>query len=130
MAKSVRPKKRLTRSPGARLAAGVIKEGGRLRMPSAMRSKPARRQPDDPVQLKFRLTEGLRKKLEEAAVTNGRSINSEMIDRLERSFEMPSNDLRKVIEDTVAATLRIRGGTVTTRDIGPTGAPVKDNEDK
>jgi predicted HicB family RNase H-like nuclease len=38
------------------------------------------------VQLKLRFNERLRRKLEKAAARNGRSLNSEIIDRLERSL--------------------------------------------
>ena len=39
------------------------------------------------VQLKVRMREPLRAKLESAAAKKGTSINSEVVDRLERSFE-------------------------------------------
>ena len=49
-----------------------------------------------------RLPEGLRQRLENEAARNGRSMNGEIIQRLERSFER--DDHRKLIQDTATAT--------------------------
>jgi hypothetical protein len=44
------------------------------------------RNPTDIVPLQLRLTEALRRKIERAAEKNGRSLNSEMVQRLTQSF--------------------------------------------
>jgi Arc-like DNA binding dprotein len=46
----------------------------------------AARKPDDPVKLILRFTESLRAQLEKAAAANSRSMNSEIIERLEHSL--------------------------------------------
>src|SRR5262249_8651792 len=43
----------------------------------------------DPIKLQLRLTEVLRRHLERAAERNGRSMNAEIISRLEHSFTAP-----------------------------------------
>jgi Arc-like DNA binding domain len=45
------------------------------------------RKPTAEVQLKLRFSESLRRRLEREAARNGRSMNSEIINRLERSFD-------------------------------------------
>jgi hypothetical protein len=45
------------------------------------------RKPTDDVQLKLRFKEALRRQLERAAADNNRSINAEIISRLESTFE-------------------------------------------
>jgi hypothetical protein len=45
------------------------------------------RKPSDRAELRLRFTEGLRRRLERAAKTNLRSMNHEIIVRLERSFQ-------------------------------------------
>jgi hypothetical protein len=45
------------------------------------------RKPAETVQLKLRFSEALRRKLERAAMGSGVSMNAEIIDRLQRSFE-------------------------------------------
>jgi hypothetical protein len=45
-----------------------------------------RRKPTDQVQLKLRFDERLRRKMEDAAARNDRSLNSEIIARLEQSM--------------------------------------------
>lgn len=44
------------------------------------------REPNDTVQLKLRFREELRRRLEDAAAISGQSLNSEIVDRLERSL--------------------------------------------
>jgi len=44
------------------------------------------RKPTDPVQLKLRFQEGLRRRLDREAKRNGRSLNSEIIHRLQRTL--------------------------------------------
>src|SRR4051812_27724643 len=45
------------------------------------------RKPTQPVQLKLRFPEKLRARIEAAALKNGQSMNSEIVQRLEQSFE-------------------------------------------
>ncbi len=44
------------------------------------------RKADDPIALQVRMTEGLRHKLAKAAEENGRSLNAEILWRLEQTF--------------------------------------------
>jgi hypothetical protein len=53
----------------------------------------------DEVQLKLRFSEKLRRRLEGEAKRNKRSMNAEIIDRLEQSFTMP--DLAKATATAV-----------------------------
>jgi hypothetical protein len=53
------------------------------------------RKPTDPVQLKLRFQEGLRRRLDREARRNGRSLNSEIIHRLQRTL---------AIDESTAAT--------------------------
>jgi hypothetical protein len=46
-----------------------------------------RRNPNDPIALQVRMTEGLRRKLATAAEKNGRSLNSEIVWRLGQTFD-------------------------------------------
>lgn len=50
----------------------------------------APRKPTDIVQLKLRLREELRRKLERAATKKEHSLNTEMVERLDRSFDLES----------------------------------------
>lgn len=52
--------------------------------------KPARRKQIDIVQLKLRIREELRRKLEREAAKKGHSLNTEMVERLEASFAVES----------------------------------------
>lgn len=45
------------------------------------------RKPTDTVQLKLRFTEALRRRLERAAKANDQSMNTEIVHRVERSFQ-------------------------------------------
>lgn len=47
----------------------------------------SRRKPTDTAEFKLRVPERLRRRIETAAVKNDRSLNSEMVARLEESFE-------------------------------------------
>jgi hypothetical protein len=51
-----------------------------------------RRKLDDTVQLKLRFSEALRRRLERAAKAKDRSLNTEMVLRLEESFRMDELD--------------------------------------
>jgi hypothetical protein len=66
-----------------------------------MARKPARH-PDDEIHLKLRLSERLRRRLENAASKNSRSMNSEIIHRLEGSFEEIPDDVFQVIKAALA----------------------------
>jgi hypothetical protein len=68
-----------------------------------MAKKPARH-PDDEIHLKLRLSERLRRRLENAASKNSRSMNSEILDRLERSFEPLSDVMHQVIKEVARTT--------------------------
>ena len=46
------------------------------------------RNPTDEIQLKLRFAEALRRRLERAAADNNRSMNAEIIHRLEQSFQL------------------------------------------
>jgi Arc-like DNA binding domain len=50
------------------------------------------RSPGDWVQLKINVRERLRAKLEQAAADNGRPMNAEIVDRLDRSFEKENQE--------------------------------------
>jgi hypothetical protein len=60
------------------------------------------RKPTDEVQLKLRFEERLRRRLERAAESNNRSMNAEIIHRLEESFQRV--DTAKLIQETATAT--------------------------
>lgn len=55
------------------------------------------KKPADPVKLNLRFTEALRRRLEKHAERNNRSMNEEIIRRLEESFA--KDDLTQTIED-------------------------------
>jgi hypothetical protein len=57
------------------------------------------RKPNKTVQLKLRFAESLRRRLEREAVRNKRSMNSEIVSRLERSFEPPPFDLYSMLKN-------------------------------
>jgi hypothetical protein len=59
----------------------------------------------DTVQLKLRFPEAIRRQLERAAATNKRSMNSEIVSRLEASFRREENEklIAETVERTVAA---------------------------
>jgi Arc-like DNA binding domain len=53
-----------------------------------------RRKPADTVQLKLRFPERLRRRIEAAAAKNQQSMNLEIVERLERSFQHEDEDER------------------------------------
>jgi hypothetical protein len=55
----------------------------------------------DIINLKLRLSEALRRRLEKAAERNDRSMNAEIIHRLETSFEPPPFDLHRALADAI-----------------------------
>jgi hypothetical protein len=73
------------------------------------------RKPTDQVHLKLRFTERLRKQIEQAAAHNNRSMNEEIIRRLEESFTM--GDLTKTLVRTVEKTIQ---ATITSSGAGYT----------
>lgn len=64
------------------------------------------RKPMDPVKLNLRFTEALRSRLEKAAAHNNRSMNEEIIRRLEDSFK-PDDFLAALDLLSERATVRI-----------------------
>ena len=60
------------------------------------------RKPTETVQLKLRFPEKLRRRIEAAADKNERSMNAEIVHRLEQSFERDGREA--LIRDTAAAT--------------------------
>src|SRR5262245_16782147 len=94
-------KKRVQEAPEHVAKAGVVTPPA---MPSSTGSAPvpppsanARRRPrNETVQLKLRFSEALRRQLEQAATQNGRSMNAEIISRLETSFISPGHIPRLV----------------------------------
>jgi Arc-like DNA binding domain len=73
------------------------------------------RKPTDQVHLKLRFTERLRKQIEQAAAHNNRSMNEEIIRRLEESFTMGdlTKTLVKTVEKTIQATITSSGAGYT-----------------
>ena len=55
-----------------------------------------KRKPDDPIALQVRMSDGLRVKLANAAEKNGRSLNSEILWRLGRTFDEEGEEERKL----------------------------------
>jgi hypothetical protein len=64
-------------------------------------SKAPARKPTDIVQLKLRLREELRRKLERAAAKKEHSLNTEMVERLDRSFdlEVQASDREEILRE-------------------------------
>jgi hypothetical protein len=55
------------------------------------------RKPTEVVQVNLRIKESLRRRLERAAMASGSSLNAEMIERLEKSFQ--NEDLRPKLDN-------------------------------
>jgi hypothetical protein len=69
------------------------------------------RKPTDPVKLNLRFNEALRARLEKQATKNNRSLNEEIINRLEDSFQ--GDDLAAALEKlSHKMTLRIGNTTI------------------
>src|SRR5437764_217881 len=66
------------------------------------------RKPMDPVQLKLRFSEKLRARIEAAALKNGQSMNSEIVQRLEQSFARVNTQDLIQSTATVTATSAVR----------------------
>jgi hypothetical protein len=62
------------------------------------------RKPTDTVYLQLRISEGLRRRLEREAAKHKRSMNTEIIHRLDASFEQPM--LTELMENAVMSALR------------------------
>jgi len=60
------------------------------------------RKPSDISQLKVRLPERLRRNIESEAATHDRSMNAEIVSRLERSFQKDEDRLQEVAEVLLA----------------------------
>ncbi len=58
-----------------------------------LRMVPMTRKPNDPIALQVRMTEGLRHKLAKSAEENGRSLNAEILWRLEQTFSKQGSTL-------------------------------------
>jgi hypothetical protein len=71
----------------------------------------ARRKPADTVQLKLRFPEKLRRRIEAAAAKNQQSMNLEIVERLDRSFqhEDEAKRGREIAQDAVAELVRLFG---------------------
>ena len=67
------------------------------------------RKPTDEVQLKLRFNERLRRRLERAASQNARSMNAEIVERLEQSFRQEGQQQLATAAATTA--LKIVGWT-------------------
>jgi hypothetical protein len=69
------------------------------------------REPTATVQLKLRFDEKLRRRLEQAARKADRSMNSEIIARLEQSFDTPAlvETIKNTIKTEIQATARFGG---------------------
>jgi hypothetical protein len=69
------------------------------------------RKPTDTVQLKVRLSEALRRQMEDAAARNGRSMNAEIVARLQSSVQKHQDavtELAKMVLDSVPDDVRER----------------------
>jgi hypothetical protein len=63
------------------------------------------KKPTELNQLKLRLQESLRRKLEKSAAKNGCSMNSEILDRLYRSYEPKGLDLFASLQSSMTAAI-------------------------
>jgi Arc-like DNA binding dprotein len=72
------------------------------------------RKPTEVVHLKLRLPEALRRQLEKAAAQNSRSMNSEILQRLEDSFRHGSLDalIQKAAQTAAIEAFRVVGSNV------------------
>jgi predicted nucleic acid-binding Zn-ribbon protein len=59
------------------------------------------KKPSDPIALQVRMTEGLRRRLAKAAEEQGRSLNAEIVQRLDKSFEEISIEIVSLPEKMV-----------------------------
>jgi hypothetical protein len=69
------------------------------------------RKPTDTIQLKVRLSEALRRQMEDAAARNGRSMNAEIVARLQHSIQKDQDaitELAKLWLDSVPKNIRDR----------------------
>jgi plasmid stability protein len=75
-------------------------DAGSTRAPTATAAAERPRPLDDTVQLKLRFSEALRRRLEHEASRHGRSMNAEIIKRLETSF-MASEQIPRLVADAL-----------------------------
>ncbi|MDG3575708.1 Arc family DNA-binding protein [Rhizobium sp. YJ-22] len=84
---------------------------------------------DDP-QLKLRLTEELKERVTEAAKANNRSVNSEIVARLEESFgenlSLPEDLMRRIKQSARLNERSVRGEILGTLDMMYPGLPSKE----
>jgi Arc-like DNA binding dprotein len=69
------------------------------------------RKPTDTIQLKVRLSEALRRQMEDAAARNGRSMNAEIVARLQHSIQKDQDaitELAKHVLDILPDDVRMR----------------------
>jgi hypothetical protein len=69
------------------------------------------RKPTDTTQLKVRLSEALRRQMEDAAARNGRSMNAEIVARLQSSVQKnqdAATELAKMVLDSLPDDVRMR----------------------
>lgn len=84
--------------PATGLTRATPPDTGSTRAPTAAAARP--RPLDDTVQLKLRFSEALRRQLEHEAARHGRSMNAEIIKRLETSF-MASEQIPRLVADAL-----------------------------
>ena len=76
------------------------------------------RKPSDVIQIKIRVREDLRRRLEQAANKADRSINSEMASRLADSFNLPKiNEITAGLENVYLRFAREEGDRLQTEDL-------------
>ena len=74
------------------------------------------RKPSDSVRLNLRLTEALRSRLEKQATKNQRSLNEEIVRRLENSFKGDDvEDLFERLAERTGSQVTVRVGDVVTK---------------
>src|SRR4051812_810016 len=77
------------------------------------------RKPHETAQLKLRFPESLRRRLEREAGRNKKSMNSEIVSRLERSFEPRPLDLYAMLQTAYEGAVAKHGGR------GPNGEAMR-----
>jgi hypothetical protein len=88
------------RPPATGLTPATPPATGSTRAPTATAAAARPRPLDDTVQLKLRFSEALRRQLEHEASRHGRSMNAEIIKRLETSF-MASEQIPRLVADAL-----------------------------
>ncbi|HEV3147216.1 MAG TPA: Arc family DNA-binding protein [Chthoniobacterales bacterium] len=84
------------------------------------------RKPSDPVKLNLRFTEALRSRLEKQATKNNRSLNEEIIRRLEESFKREDlEDFAERLAEKLGSVVTVKIGDVITKHGLPRGGDEK-----